>query len=469
MKKNIFLAILAISLLSACQSESIPLVAPTSRPASFIPNTKTPTLPSPMPTEVVATPTVTPTKSPTLTASPTAELNPLAEVIDLQGDARWRVSAAIDWESASIGQALSLENQVLTRSEAKAVIGYLDGLLVRVAPKTLFTVTELQEEEDRSLLATIQMLIGQLFISHDGDRGSQIRIETEAGIAGVRGTMMSVKLTISGRMIVTCLEGVCTVENDYGLIMLNAGQQAEILNANIPPIFLGDIADYQLNEWFANQPEALLVALDSELIPQLPEGCDLDDSLSCQIELDCDPNTGVGCPIPEYCDLRNGIGCELLGGCNLATGEGCGLPPDCDPSTGEGCQLETGCNLVGWWGCAQPLHCDIFSGRGCQLGADCNSQSGLGCELISGCNPVTGDDCECLGGSCAAVSNAGQPASDTTPSNGTSTDGSSEGSASSGDSSSGGEEDSDDETDTLGDIEEADIQPELPPEAPTWP
>jgi hypothetical protein len=330
-------------------------------------------------------------------------------LIELQGVARWRASNAIDWDSASIGQALLLENQVLTESGAKAVIEYLDGLLVHVAPKTLFTVTELQQAEDHTLWATIQLLIGQLFVSHDGAQGSQIRVETEAGIAGVRGTMMSVKVTLSGRMILTCLEGTCTLENEYGMIVLQAGQQAEILSANLPPVFLGIIADYQLNEWFANHPEALLAALNSGLLAQLPEGCDLEDGLSCQIELDCDPNTGVGCPLPEGCDPLTGLGCELPGGCNPVTGEGCELPPDCDPLSGEGCQLETGCNPVSGEGCAQPLNCDLLSGVGCQPGAGCDLQTGQGCELPSGCNPVTGENCECAGSSgCAGVSIPGE-------------------------------------------------------------
>jgi len=380
---SILFVLLTISLLAACQSESIPLAAPTSRPSDLAPLADTPTTP---------------------TGSPTAEPNPLAEMIELQGAARWRASDATDWDCASIGQALLPENQVLTESEAKAVIEYLDGLLVHVAPKTLFTVTGLQQAEDHSLRATIQLLVGQLFVSHDGAQSSQIRIETEAGIAGVRGTMMSVKVTLSGRMVVTCLEGTCTLENEYGLIVLQAGQQAEIFNVATPPVFLGVIADYQLNEWFANHPDALLVALNSGLIAQLPEGCDLEDGLSCRIDLDCDPDTGVGCQLPEGCDPLTGLGCELAGGCNPVSGEGCELPPGCDPLSGEGCQLETGCNPVSGEGCAQPLNCDLLSGVGCQPGAECDLQSGEGCELPSGCNPVTGEGCNCEGSGCAGAS-----------------------------------------------------------------
>ncbi len=380
----ILFVLLTLSLLTACQSENIPLAAPTSRPSDLAPMADAPTA---------------------LTGSFTAEPNPLAELIELQGAARWRLSDASGWDCASIGQALVIENQVLTESGAKAVIEYLDGLLVYVAPKTLFTVTDLQQAEDHSLWATIQLLVGQLFISHDGAQGSQIRVETGAGIAGVRGTMMSVKVTLSGRVVVTCLEGTCTLENEYGLIVLQAGQQAEILNAATPPIFLSLIADYQLNEWFANNLDALLAALNSGLLAQLPAGCTLEDSLSCQISLDCDPTTGVGCQLPESCDPFNGSGCELAGGCNPVTGEGCELPPGCDPLNGDGCQLETGCNPVSGEGCAPPLNCNLLTGFGCPLAAGCDPVSGQGCELSSGCNPVTGQGCACAGNNtCAGMS-----------------------------------------------------------------
>jgi hypothetical protein len=391
MRKKITLilfACLTISLLAACQSENIPLAAPTSRSSN---------------------PTGTPTSAPASTMSPTAEPNLLAKLIDLKGAGRWRASDATDWDSASIGQTLFIKNQVLTESDAKAVIEYRDGLLVHVAPKTLFTITELKQAEDHTLWATIRLLVGQLFISHDGAQGSKIRIETDAGIAGVRGTMMSVKVTVSGRVVVTCLAGTCTLENEHGLIELKAGQQAEILNAATPPVFRGLIADYQLNEWFANHPDALRAALNSGLILQLPQGCTLDDSLSCQIPLDCDPNTGVGCPLPEGCDPLTGVGCELPGGCNPVTGEGCVLPPGCDPLTGQGCQLATGCNPVSGAGCAPPLSCNLLTGSGCQPGAGCDPQTGQGCELPSGCNPVTGEGCNCAGAGCAGATPAALP------------------------------------------------------------
>ncbi|MBM3143773.1 MAG: hypothetical protein FJ010_02145 [Chloroflexi bacterium] len=376
--------LLLLATLAACQTESLPLAAPTARPTSFSPATET----------VIEAPTDAPTP-----ATPSAaEPNPLAQLIALQGAGRWRASDAVEWDCASIGQALALENQVLTETDAKAVIQYLDGLLVHVAPKTLFTVTELHQAEDNSLWATIRLLVGQLFVSYVGEDGSQIRVETEAGIAGVRGTMMSVKVTLSGRVILTCLEGVCTLENDYGLIVLQAGQQAELLNANTPPVFLGAIANYQFNEWFANHPEALLVALNNGLLAPLPPGCSLEESLSCQIELDCDPNTGAGCQLPGGCNPVTGEGCELPGSCNPVTGEGCGLPESCDPLSGEGCQLGTGCNPVNGQGCAQPLNCNPLTGIGCQPGAECDPQTGQGCELPSGCNPITGEGCDCEGG-----------------------------------------------------------------------
>jgi hypothetical protein len=388
-------ALLTINLLAACQAESIHLTAPTARPSRVAPTIEMTT---------TSTPRAKPSTTPTPVTSPTAAPQPLAELIDLQGTGRWRASDTTNWDDASTGQALWLKNQVLTEVDTKAIITYLDGVRIYVAPKTFFTVTDLQQNEDLSLTAALQLLIGQLFLSHNGAQDPHIHIETEAGIAGVRGTMMSVKVTLSGRVIITCLEGTCTLENNYGLVVLKAGQQAEILNNTTPPIYLDEIADYQLNEWFANHTEALSVTLNNDLIAQLPDDCDLDDSLSCHIELDCDPETGVGCQLPEGCDAMKGMGCELPAGCNPITGEGCALPSDCDLLTGKGCLLESGCNPVTWKGCAQPLNCNLLTGRGCQPGAECDLQNGQGCEISSGCNLFTGKDCVCeIGNDCLGV------------------------------------------------------------------
>jgi hypothetical protein len=387
---TLFFVFLTISLLIACQSESIPLAAPTSRASQ------------PAPTADLPSPTLA------STGSPTAAPKPLAELINLQGAGRWRASVTSDWDVANLGQALLIENQVLTETDAKAVIEYPDGLLVHVAPKTLFTVTDLEQAEDQTLRATIQLLLGQLFVSHSGAQDSQIRIETEAGIAGVRGTMMSVKVTISGRVIVTCLEGTCTLENEHGLIVLEAGKQAELLNAATPPVYLGMIADYQLNEWFDNQPAALLAAQTSGLLAQLPAGCNLETGV-CQLELACNPNSGAGCQLPGGCNALTGAGCELPGGCNPVTGQGCELPPGCDLLGGQACQLLSGCNLVNGQGCAQPLACDPLSGTGCQPAAGCDLQTGQGCELSSGCNPVTGENCNCTGAGCMEALIPGTP------------------------------------------------------------
>ncbi|MGA2490244.1 MAG: FecR family protein, partial [Anaerolineales bacterium] len=358
-------------LLASCQSENIPLVVPTVRPSSATASVET--------------------ASPVLTK---ALSNPLAMLIELQGTGRWRASVATRWFPASINQTLLVDNQVLTLADSKAVIEYQDGLLVHIAPKTLFTFTELKQSSDHTLSASIRLLIGELFMSHNSAQGAQININTDAGIAGVRGTMMSAKVTISGRLVVTCLDGICTLENKFGQIDLEAGQQAEIPKDTIAPIPLGLIADYQFNEWFANQPAALSV----------PEGCNLDNSSSCRIELDCDPTSGMGCQLPEGCNESSGLGCELSGGCNPVTGEGCELPTGCNLLNGQGCQLTTGCNLVSGEGCAPPLNCDLLTGIGCKPEPGCDLGTGQGCELPSGCNPVTGLDCLCpTGNICAGM------------------------------------------------------------------
>ncbi|MGH2522660.1 MAG: FecR domain-containing protein, partial [Anaerolineales bacterium] len=182
------LVVLAL-LLSACQPRA-PLV-PTPFP--------TPTS-QPNPTPQAATPR--PATQPPPTVAPTATLS--AEIEEIKGTAEKRADKQSAWDAARIGQALAVGNQVRTADESLAAIRFASGSLTRLAPNSLFTLTALGNRPDAPI-TRIELALGKVFILLFGSGGG-LEVETPAGVAAVRGSLMSVEVTDRGEVIVTCLE-----------------------------------------------------------------------------------------------------------------------------------------------------------------------------------------------------------------------------------------------------------------------
>lgn len=237
--------------------------------------------------------------------------NSLAMIAPLQGEIFWRQASEQAWFSIAAEQVLASGNQVLTKADGRAKIEYFDGIIVRVGPHTLFTVTEQAQTEELSLISRIRLLMGQIFIKHgEGYYDGKFEVETPSGVAAVKGTMMSVQITPDGQTLVTCLEGVCAISNDFGELTLTEGQGAAIQSEEEAPQ-PAEIEDWQLNDWFENDPETINTALEQGLINQIP--------------ITCNTLTGENClPAAQACNpLTGGERCDLAAACDPISGDGC--------------------------------------------------------------------------------------------------------------------------------------------------
>ncbi len=211
---------------------------------------------------------------------PTAE-DFLATISPVQGDIYWRQETKRDWLNIHTEQGLDTGNQVLTKAEGRAKIEYDDGIIVRVGPHTLFTVTEQTQTEDLNLISRIRLIMGQIFIKHgEGYYQGKFEVETPGGLAAVKGTMMSVQINAEGQTLVTCLEGVCSLSNDSGELTLTEGQGARMDDKDLPPQ-PAEIEDWQLNDWMENDPDALSIILRQGLGIKDPQGCDPASDKNC--------------------------------------------------------------------------------------------------------------------------------------------------------------------------------------------
>jgi hypothetical protein len=231
--------------------------------------------------------------------NPLTSGNFLATISPVQGEIYWRQQTEKDWFTINNQQGLDTGNQILTKAEGRAKIEYFDGIIVRVGPHTLFTVTEQTQTEDLNLISRIRLMMGQIFIKHgEGYYQGKFEVETPSGLAAVKGTMMSVQTNAEGQTLVTCLEGICSLSNDSGELTLTEGQGARIDGEGQPPQ-PAEIEDWQLNDWIENDPDALSIVLRLGLIIQDPELCDPANDKNCIIKHAA--TLFVGCDHTDTC------------------------------------------------------------------------------------------------------------------------------------------------------------------------
>jgi hypothetical protein len=293
---------------------------------------------------------------------PTPAPSPIPRVARLtenHGEVNWRETEEVSWEPIGSSAFLGVGNQIMTGLTGRAVIKFTEGSIVRLAENTIFTVREVSGNEENPQ-TILELIKGQIFIIINSLLGKgHFDVDFQSGEAAVRGSMLSVRVTPSGRVVVTCLEGHCTLSNGTDTVSLEYGQQAWIDGFSLLLSEATPMDDYQFNEWLMADPNAFFVILEYGLVdPNLfPPSCELDTGVGCYLNLLCDPWTGIDCELPATCNRSTGLGCELPTGCNPITGEGCLLPPGCDPETGTGCETSGGCNLI--------------TGEGCDLEIDC--------------------------------------------------------------------------------------------------
>ncbi|MBL8058685.1 MAG: FecR domain-containing protein [Anaerolineales bacterium] len=176
---------------------------------------------------------------------------------DLHNDVRACPEAALAWEPAAEGQCIYAGGGVRTGQAARVRLDLSEGVIVRLAADTLFTLQSVSPTED-DLAARITLTAGQVWLAVTEALGfERLEVETPTGVATVRGSFMSVAYTPeSGQMAVTCLEGACELAGTAGSpVALTAGQQAEVPAAGQAPAPVQPMDSAQYAEWEQNCPE----------------------------------------------------------------------------------------------------------------------------------------------------------------------------------------------------------------------
>lgn len=217
-------------------------------------------------------------------------------------DVQTRADAGADLQPAAPGDQLQVGGQAQSGETGRASLDLEpEDTVVRIGPNTLFTLEAL-ETEDGAPLSRLQLLFGQLWIVL---AGGSLEVETPYGLAAVRGSYMSVAFDKAQGMVVTCLEGHCSLANEAGTVELTDGQTSSIPQAEEPPSPPQQMEDEDYIEWKQVSPEAVELlnpdeedepryTEDGQLIPQEAEGSLITAPLTFELSNNCPADSPVG-------------------------------------------------------------------------------------------------------------------------------------------------------------------------------
>ncbi len=157
----------------------------------------------------------------------------------------------------SNGQNLSEGSQVQTGKDSKAKINLSDGTILRLRPDTLVTLDRLAGDPNNPFTRLL-LALGKVFVIL---KSGQLELQSPAGVATVTGSFMSVEYQAGTQtVLVTCLEGNCTLRNDQGGTALTTGQAASLASAAGASPVLRWMTTDEIQAWLADNPEAQAVA-----------------------------------------------------------------------------------------------------------------------------------------------------------------------------------------------------------------
>ncbi len=125
----------------------------------------------------------------------------IKELTDLPSDVLTRPTAGAPEGQAYIGQVLQVGGTVRTLGRGNARIDLSDGTIIRVSPKSMFTITAL---DPVSPITRLTLLLGKVWVTLTG---GTMNVETPVGVAAVRGSYMGVGYNSELlQLILSCLE-----------------------------------------------------------------------------------------------------------------------------------------------------------------------------------------------------------------------------------------------------------------------
>lgn len=192
------------------------------------------------------------------TSSTTTGSTRTAQISELRNSVEARQTTTIDWGAAADGQEINAGGGVRTGDESRVRIDTSDNSIIRIGANTEFQLLEFSPQAENPV-TRMQLDEGQVWAQVTKALGTgTFEVETPAGVATVRGSLMSVAFDAAvGQLAVTCLEGECELrDRAQNAVQLAAGDAADILGVGQGPGAVRRINRLELQGWIDNFPEA---------------------------------------------------------------------------------------------------------------------------------------------------------------------------------------------------------------------
>jgi FecR protein len=212
-----------------------------------------------------------PTAAPSATsAGSQATTAPTAEQFGILGDTTKKVSVKSSLETDAhegvFGESLPKGAVLNTDDTGRARILLQNGSTLRLAPNTQLALTDRQEPTTGNILTQLDLLVGKVWAILGRGANESLTIETPIGVGAVRGSYMSVEY-IPGKLddptddilIITCLEGDCSVTTPLGTVNLTTGQKITITGKGNPPVGPVPMTQQDIQDWLDNNVEILIL------------------------------------------------------------------------------------------------------------------------------------------------------------------------------------------------------------------
>lgn len=199
-----------------------------------------------------------------VTATPGSAAVPTrtARISELRNIVSARLTSAADWLTAQEGEQINAGGGVRTGAESRVRIDTSDQSLIRIGANTEFQLLEFSPQP-MNPVTRLQLDAGKLWVQvTQALGGGSFEVETPAGVAAVRGSLMSVAFDrATGQLAVTCLEGECELrDRAQNAVRLLAGEASEIVGLGQAPLAARRINRAELQDWIDNFPEAAAIA-----------------------------------------------------------------------------------------------------------------------------------------------------------------------------------------------------------------
>jgi hypothetical protein len=179
----------------------------------------------------------------------------------LKKEVQARTTTNEGWQMAGEGEQIMAGGGARTGDEARVRIDTSEGTIIRLGANTEFVLLDFSPEPTNPI-TRLRLEAGKVWVSVTSLLGGGLfQIDTPAGSATVRGSLMSVAYSpATGEATVTCLEGQCAaIGTNNQITELVGGQQASIPGAGQDPTPPQPIQPHELVEWSQEFPEAQAV------------------------------------------------------------------------------------------------------------------------------------------------------------------------------------------------------------------